>query len=137
MKNLITLLAVLCLAGAAPSCQSPSLISPQTNVAVSTYSVQAAEHTLRAAKDTLDLFFGLVKDNHELVRSQLPSVYAFAERMQAIAPGILRKANAAKNTFKYNRTPDNQANLDTIMKTVAQIMADVQANTKKLQTTAP
>ena len=136
MKNLI-LIPVLALALCFQSCGTNTgaipFVAPAANVQVSTYTVQTAEHTLRAAKDTFDLFFGLVHDNHDLVVTKLPKVYAFAQMMQTKAPAVMRQANAAKNAFKNNRTPDNQANLNTLMSTIEQLMLDARTNTRQLQ----
>lgn len=117
-------------------------IPPATNVQVSSYTVQAAEHSLRAAKDTFDLFFDLVHTNHELLVAQKPEsplgqVYAFAERMQVQAPAAMKRANAAKNAFKYNRTADNQANLNTVMATIVRYQTEVKSNTNAIQTATP
>ena len=128
---------LLLLSLAAPSCVTPPpFIPPATNVAASTYTVQTAEHTLRAAKDTFDLFFGLVHDNHDLVVAHLPKVYAFAQSMQAKAPAALRRADAAKNAFKNNRTADNQATLNTLLSTIEQWMAETRGYTQELQANA-
>ncbi len=74
MKKLILSLVLgVALLGATPSCSTyNALVNPATNVAVSTYTVQGAEHTLRAAKDTFELFFGLVKDNHVMIVTEAP-----------------------------------------------------------------
>ncbi len=110
------------------------------NQQVSTYSVQAAEHTLRAAKDTFDTFFSLVHQNHAFVEQSLPQVYAFAVKWANEDTGIkplLQRADRAKNAFKHNRTSDNQTSLNTVMNLVAQLMADANRNMTKVQTATP
>lgn len=150
MKNkllnyLIIPILALSLVFSSTSCAPQSQTSQQVaaaNIKISSYSVQAAEHSLRAAKDTFDLFFDLVHRNHDFLVSQKPEsifgqVYAFAVRMQVQAPAAMKRANAAKNAFKYNRTPDNQTSLNTIMATIMRYQSEVASNTTKLQAATP
>lgn len=138
LNYLLIPITALAFAGSVPSCaQYRAIVSPETNVQVSSYTVQAAEHTLRAAKDTFDLFFGLVHDNHDFVVRYLPQVYSFAQDMQVKAPDTLRRANRAKNAYKYNRSAANQTDLNTIMATVAQLMADAQRHTAEIKSSTP
>lgn len=126
MKQILVLIAIAVIGFGAPSCTNFPFVSPSTNVAVSSYTVQAAEKALKQFKLTVDLFAGLVKDNHAFVVAHLPKVYAFAQKVQAEAPSILQKADAAKNNFKHNRDATNQATLDGVMKTLIELEADVQ-----------
>lgn len=137
-QKLIALLAVVCLVGATPSCTNTGalpFVSPSANVAASTYSVQAAEKLLLGARDTLDLLLNLDDINRALVKEKLPAVHAFAEKMRRdnYAINTLQRADRAKNTFKHNRTADNQADLNTIMMTVFQLKSDMETNVLKIQ----
>lgn len=137
MKKLYTLLAVALIGFSLPSCTTPGsfpFISPTTNVAASSYTVQGAEKALKQFKLTVDLFAGLVKDNHAFVVAHLPKVYAFVQKMQTEAPVILQKANAAKNNFKYNRTPDGQTSLNSAMASLMEVQNDVLSNTNQIKT---
>lgn len=141
MKTFISILAFIAIGlsqqGGCVSTGALPFVTPAANVQVSSYSVQAAEKLLKQAKLTSQLFFDLVRQNHDFVVANLPDVYAFAQRMQTEMPNKLRQANAAKNEFKYNRTSDNQASMDTIMKTVSSLMSLFQTKTTELKAATP
>lgn len=136
MNKLLTLLAAAVIGLSLPSCTTTGafpFLAKSTNVTASSYTVQAAEKALKQAKLTFDLFFGLVHDNHAFVVAHLPTVYAFAQKMQVEAPDALRKANAAKNVFKSSRDPSAQTTLNGLMATLMQIQTDVLANTNQIK----
>jgi len=141
MKQFILLIALcisLIVGGCTPSGALPG-VSPTANVAVSTFSVEYSEKVLASAKDTLVLFLSLDDMNRPLVKEKLPQVHAFAEKLRKndYAVNLLQRANNAKNTFKHNRTADNQANLNTLMQTVFALQADMNANITKIQKAKP
>lgn len=136
MKTVASLLILVLVAcGGFTSCQTPALVSPQTNVAVTTFTVVQAENALRAAKDTVDLFLRLEDDNEDFVKAKLPKVAAFANKCRETVPDLLLRANTAKNIFKHNRTPDNQSTLNGIMATVMMIVVEAQTYTKQIPQT--
>src|SRR5678815_3441373 len=89
------LLIALCLALTFSGCGTPGAlpyVSPTANVQTSTWTVQGAEKTLLAARDTLDLFLGLDDTNRVIVNDKLPKVHKLAEK--------LRKDNYAINLLE-------------------------------------
>lgn len=133
---LITVCSLTVSFGLMGGCASTGVIpfvSPTANIQASTFTEQAAEKICNQALLTQKLFFGLVKDNHDFVVEHLPKIYAFAQDMQVRAPDALRKANRARRIFKYNRTADNQASMDTVILTLTQLMSDMQTKTNELK----
>lgn len=137
MKKLLPFILVVTLSACfSPGCANPSSTTG-TTATVSSNPVVAAETTLRLAKDTIDLFLRLEKQNETTVKANAPQIHTFAEYLRQHAADILISANLVKNTYKHNRSADNAANLVTILATVNQLVAQAAQYTTKITTTSP
>jgi predicted ATPase len=137
MKTLLPIIVVVTLTAFFPPGCVNSSTTTGTAATVSSDPVVAAETSLRLAKDTIDIFLHLEKDNQAIVKANAPQIHTFAEYLRAHAADILISANLVKNTYKHNRSADNAANLVTIMATVNQLVAQAAQYTTKLTTTSP
>jgi hypothetical protein len=147
MKNkILTILAGALVAFSFPACDTLSKItkgvSSVTSAGSATLSpataskiVVAAEKSIREAKDTIDTFLHLEYNHKDFVKKNFPVIHQAAETLRRSAPDALLAADKVKNTFKHNRTTENQADLMTAVATVTKLAGEAKAYTKQLNGT--
>lgn len=76
------------------------------------------EQALNIALDTFDIFLKIEHDNREGLSKVSPKIHEFAENVRRNGKKWIKSAQAAKNAYRDNRTPQNHANLVTAYKTL-------------------
>lgn len=146
MKNTILLGALV--AFSFPACDTISKISTgissvtsanstTLSPAASTKLVVAAEEAISEAKVTIDTFLHLEYNHQDFVKKNFPVIHQAAEGLKRNAPDALLAADRVKNTFKHNRTLENQANLVTAVATVTKLAGEAKAYITQLNDSTP
>ena len=104
--------------------------------------VLRAEQTAETAKATFDILFHLEKDNRAALLQLNPAIHVFTEKLKKdnYAIGLIQSLRNATKAFKSNRTAGNQANLNTYLLTLNQVLGDANkyiAQAKPVATTSP
>lgn len=97
--------------------------------------VVTAEQSLSEAKATIDTFLHLEYNHRDYVKEHFPVIHKAAETLRRNAPDALIAADKVKNTFKHNRTLENQADLMTAVATVTKLAGEAKAYTKQIEGT--
>ena len=90
-------------------CVSPPALSQQSTDQV----ILRAEQTAQTARATFDLFVHLERDNEALLKTVNPQIHVYANTIRAHGLDWITSLRDATKAFKANRTPENQANLNT------------------------
>jgi hypothetical protein len=77
-----------------------------------------AEQTAQTARLTFDTFVHLERDNEALLKTISPAIHTYANTVRLHGLDWVTSVRTATKTFKANRTPDNKANLDTVLATL-------------------
>ena len=103
-----------------------------------------AEQTIAEAANVFDTFLTLENSQRETVKVKLPKVHAFAESLRQRVPdgtnslprgiALVLSAERVKETYKHNRTPQNQASLDTALKTLSVALTEARNQISNLNT---
>ena len=125
MKTLIRLSLCLCL-WFVTGCVTPTGDSV----------VVRSEQTIAIAYDTLDTFLKLEHDNQALIKTKVPEVHKFAEKLrQPVTVGgktqpfgvtVIQSALDVKNAYKRNRTPENKASLISALAALESVVRETQ-----------
>ena len=113
-----------------------------TQAETSDQLVLRAEQTAETAKATFGILFHLEKDNQDALLQVNPAIHDFTNRLKKdnYAIGLIQSLRNATKAFKSNRTTSNQANLNTYLLTLNQVLADANkyiAQAKPVATTSP
>jgi len=100
--------------------------SGQTGVVNDDALVVNTEKALAIALDTFDVFLKLEYDNRAVLEKVSPKIHAYAETVRRNGKNWIKSAEAAKDVYKHNRTPENHANLVTAYKTLKTAIAESQ-----------
>ncbi len=109
-RQLSPVVALLLLA----SCQQPGAISQQSTDQI----ILRAEQTAQTARLSFDTFVRLERDNEAALKAVNPAIHTYANYIRTNGLYFVDVLRAATNTFENNRTPANQASLNTILATV-------------------
>jgi hypothetical protein len=96
-----------------------------------------AEKTLLIARDTFTLFVHLERDNRASLAKISPQFHQYAEILRRNGIKWLRTADAMKEAYKNNRTPESKANLLTALATVSEALNQTQQYIHKSQLNTP
>ena len=77
-----------------------------------------AEQTAQTARATFDLFVHLERDNEAALKQVSPAIHTYANTIRAHGLDWITSLRDATKAFKANRTPENQANLNTWLTTL-------------------
>ncbi len=109
---------VLALSVATPiafdSCQQPGAISQQNTDQI----ILRAEQTAQTARLTFHTFVTLERNNEGMLKTLNPAIHTYANYIRTHGLDWVDSLRAATKTFKANRTPENQASLNTILATI-------------------
>ena len=111
-----TALLAACLALGATGCATPQ--------AGQDVLVIRAEQLYGNAFTTCDEFLKWERANESVAGAE---VHAYAEGLRKHGPDSFRALRNATKAYKYNRTPENKATLETWMATADKILSDTQA----------
>lgn len=123
-----SILAVL-LAGSfavAPIGPSGCTIAPQPTLSAkaSDQIILRAEQTAQTARLTFDTFVHLERDNEAMLKTISPAIHAYANTVRLHGLDWVTSVRNATKTFKSNRTPENQANLNTVLATLTAAVSE-------------
>jgi hypothetical protein len=112
--------------------------SPQTAEAV----LISAEKTTEIAALTFDEFLRQEHKYSDITKAKLPKVHQFAEylrkpveyKKETIPTGVmfLKKARAATEAFRVNRTAEGEANLKTAIASVKSLLDQAKSNLEQI-----
>ncbi len=120
MKKLQIILVALCLPllPVAPvvftGCQQPGTISAQNTDQI----ILRAEQTAQTARLTFDTFVRLERNNEGMLKTLNPAIHTYANYIRTHGLDWVTSLREATKAFKANRTPENQASLNTILATI-------------------
>lgn len=83
-----------------------------------------AERTANLASDTFDTFLKIEYDNHTALESVSPEIGKYAESLRVHAPTWLATLRALTKAYKFNRTVENKASLQTAVAVVVAAMQE-------------
>lgn len=92
--------------------------TPALSVAATDQIILRAEQTAETAKLTFNTFVHLERDNQALLKQVNPSIHTWAENIRKNGINWIVSLRNATKTFKVARTPENQANLNTVIITL-------------------
>ena len=92
---------------------APTPIGPPIPAPTPDPIVVNAERTLSLANHTFDLIVHLERENQAAFAKASPAIHPFVEGLRRNGLKWLRTGNTMKQTYKYNRSPQNRANLVT------------------------
>ncbi len=84
-----------------------------------------AEQTAQTARLTFDTFVTLERHNEALLKQVNPQIHVYANVIRANGLNWVDSLTAAINNFEANKTPTNQASLNTVLATLTGALADV------------
>ncbi len=96
------------------SCAQLPTVSTQSTDQI----ILRAEQTAQTARLTFDTFVRLERDNEAMLKQVNPSIHTYANYIRTNGLYFVDVLRAATNTFENNRTPENQASLNTILATI-------------------
>lgn len=112
MKQIVSVSLCLILAGCA------TLLPGNDPVVVN------AERTANLASDTFDTFLKIEYDNHAALETVSPEIGKYAETLRVHAPTWLGSLRALTKAYKFNRSPENKASLQTGVAVVVAAMTE-------------
>ncbi len=115
-RQLSPVVALLLLA----SCQQPGAISQQNTDQI----ILRAEQTAQTARLTFDTFVRLERDNEAMLKTVNPAIHTYANYIRTHGLDWVTSLRQATVTFKVNRTPENQASLNTILETITNAVSE-------------
>jgi hypothetical protein len=107
-------IVIASLAVAPIGCQPPPALSQQNTDQV----ILRAEQTAQTARLTFDTFVHLERDNEALLKQVNPAIHDYANTIRRHGLDWVDSLRTATKTFKANRTPENQSNLNTWLTTL-------------------
>ncbi len=121
MKRIPIIALCLCLTVATPvaftGCGTtgglPSLSAQNTD-----QIILRAEQTAQTARLTFDTFVRLERDNEAMLKTVNPAIHTYANYIRTHGLDWVTSLRTATKNFKMNRSPQNQANLSTILLTI-------------------
>ena len=88
--------------------------NPPTQTQASTDQViLRAEQTAEAARLTMKTFVTFERDNEAMLKAVSPQIHVYANTIRAHGLDWVDSLRAATKVFETNRTPQNQANVNT------------------------
>jgi hypothetical protein len=111
-RRISPLIFILCLAACAP-------LQPGADPIVVN-----AERTANLAADTFDVFLKLEYDNRAALQTLSPAIHQYAETLRAKGPVWLDSLRALTKAYKFNRTSENKASLQTAISVVTAAMTE-------------
>ncbi len=120
MKRLTIIALCLCIGIAAPvaftGCGTTGTlaISQQNTDQI----ILRAEQTAQTARLTFDTFVRLERDNEAALKQVNPAIHTYANYIRTHGLDWVTSLRSATKNFKANRSPQNQANLSTILLTI-------------------
>jgi hypothetical protein len=125
MKRILTSLcvgiALITTPIAFQSCVSTA--PPTMSVAATDQVILRAEQTAQTARLTFTTFVHLERDN-EAVLKPYPQIHAYANTIRLHGLDWIDSLRTATKTFKANRTPENQSNLNTWLITLTNAVGE-------------
>ena len=125
-RTILILLTALTLA-ATPvtftSCKSTEI--PGLSANASDQVVLRAEQTAETAKLTFTTFVHIERDNEAILNNLNPAIHQYANFVRAHGLDYIVSLRNATKAFKANRTPENQANLNTLLSTLTTMVGEV------------
>jgi len=104
-----------------------------TNINPPTISAQAsdqiilrAEQTAQTGRLTFNTFVHLERENEELLKQINPQIHVYANTIRTHGLDWVDSLRSATKTFKANRTPENQSNLNTWIATLTSAITQTQ-----------
>lgn len=128
-KLLRILVAVLIVSGAwtiAPVSFTGCKQIPSTSQQTADQVILRAEQTAQTARLTMDTFVHLERDNEALLKQVNPQIHQYANTIRRNGLNWVDSLRAATKAFKANRTPENEATVNTWLTTL--ITATTQMN---------
>ncbi len=95
-------------------CQQYGAISTQNTDQI----ILRAEQTAQTARLTFDTFVRLERDNEATLKQINPAIHTYANYIRTHGLDWVTSLREATKTFKANRTPENQASLNTLLATI-------------------
>jgi hypothetical protein len=83
-----------------------------------------AERTANVASDTFDTFLKLEYDNRAALLTLSPEIHKYAEVLREKAPTWLASLRALTKAYKFNRSSENKASLQTAISVVTAAMQE-------------
>jgi len=83
-----------------------------------------AERTASLAADTFDTFLKIEYDNRAALQTLSPAIHQYAETLRAKGPTWLASLRALTKAYKFNRSPENKASLQTAIAVVTAAMQE-------------
>lgn len=83
-----------------------------------------AERTANLASDTFDTFLKIEYDNRAALETVSPEIHKYAESLRAHAPTWLASLRSLTKAYKFNRTAENKASLQTAVAVVVAAMQE-------------
>ncbi len=120
MKRIQVILLALCLPllPLAPvvftGCQQPGAISQQNTDQI----ILRAEQTAQTSRLTFDTFVRYERDHEAMLKQVNPAIHTYANYIRTHGLDWVTSLREATKAFKANRTPENQASLNTILATI-------------------
>ncbi len=120
MKRIQVILVALCLCvipitytGCGTTGGLPALSAQNTD-----QIILRAEQTAQTARLTFDTFVRLERDNEAALKVANPAIHTYANYIRLHGLDWVTSLRSATKNFKANRSPQNQANLSTILLTI-------------------
>lgn len=108
--------------------QSCSTFNPPTmSVAVTDQVILRAEQAAEAADLSFNTFVHLERDNEALLKETGPAIHSWANQVRLHGQDWVRALRSATRTFKANRTPANEATLQTALATLIDLTSKTNA----------
>lgn len=138
MKRMLLIVSLVCsftLSGCETSRNLYRAATTSVSEQTATQLIVNAEKTTIIAKDSIDTFLKLERQNDAAYRQISPKIHQYAEYLRApvvfegvtIPRGVsfLKSARNATKAFKYNRTSENEANLRTAYQTLQAVLSEI------------
>lgn len=95
-------------------------ITPQPTLSAqaSDQIILRAEQTAQTARLTFDTFVHLERENEAALKTLNPQIHIYANTIRMHGLDWITSLRMATKTFKANRTPENQSNLNTWITTL-------------------
>lgn len=91
---------------------------PSTSSETSDQVILRAEQAAQTARLTFDTFVHLERDNEALLKQVNPAIHQYANTIRRNGLNWVDSLRAATKAFKLNRTPENQASINTWLATL-------------------
>lgn len=91
---------------------------PTLSASASDQIILRAEQTAQTARLTFDTFVHLERDNEAMLKTVSPAIHTYANTIRLHGLDWVTSLRNATKAFKANRTPENQATLNTALATI-------------------